>query len=291
MAAFMEARESARKAQKQLVYIQAVDICNSDTDVQKLYHAFLQVSSLTKTKRLPAFCLLHVGMEVRLTTTLDMPYAVQDATATVLEIQLVSSDEEKRHHKTRNGVSVIPDPEVVLDYLPLAVLIKLHDCKHVFLPVQPCADCPTLTETCPTCMANREALEGVFAVTPLTRTWKYDGPELEGQFVNVKRRQIPLAPARVLPLYSMQGMTATPGLVAHWVLPARVASDIKWLICYVTLSRVPSLERNCCPLASPTRSERSLRADLQKALCRCSLLSLLKHSKNQPCRSTSEAAP
>ena len=41
----------------------------------------------------------------------------------------------------------------------------------------------------------------------------------------------------------MQGMTATPGLVAHWVLPPRVGSDIKWLICYVTLSRVPSLKQ------------------------------------------------
>ncbi len=41
----------------------------------------------------------------------------------------------------------------------------------------------------------------------------------------------------------MQGMTATPGLVAHWVLPARVAEDIKWFICYVTLSRVPSLKQ------------------------------------------------
>ena len=41
----------------------------------------------------------------------------------------------------------------------------------------------------------------------------------------------------------MQGMTATPGLVAHWVVPARLASDVKWLICYVTLSRVPSLKQ------------------------------------------------
>ena len=41
----------------------------------------------------------------------------------------------------------------------------------------------------------------------------------------------------------MQGMTATPGLVAYWVLPPRVTSDIKWLICYVTLSRVPSLKQ------------------------------------------------
>jgi hypothetical protein len=41
----------------------------------------------------------------------------------------------------------------------------------------------------------------------------------------------------------MQGMTATPELVAHWVVPPRLSSDIKWLICYVTLSRVPSLEQ------------------------------------------------
>jgi hypothetical protein len=86
-------------------------------------------------------------------------------------------------------------------------------------------------------------LEGVFAVEPIARTWKYDGPELQQQFTNVKRRQLPLAPARVLPLYSMQGMTASPGLVAHWVVPPRLPSDIKWLICYVTLSRVPSLKQ------------------------------------------------
>ena len=92
-------------------------------------------------------------------------------------------------------------------------------------------------------MTKRRDLQGVFAVEPLLRTWKYDGPELQGQYINVKRRQVPLAPARVLPLYSMQGMTASPGLVAHWALPARVASDINWLICYVTLSRVPSLKQ------------------------------------------------
>ena len=103
MAAFLQARESARKAEKTLFYIQAVDlpmnvVAPKDGDALKLYHAFLQVSSLTKTKRLPAFCLLHVGMEVRLTTTLDTPYAVQDATATVLELQC--SDNELRPAST-----------------------------------------------------------------------------------------------------------------------------------------------------------------------------------------------
>ena len=69
MAAVVEACESARTAQKTLYYIQAVDICTnplgSEVNKEKLYQAFSQVSSLTQTKRLPAFCLLHIGMEVR----------------------------------------------------------------------------------------------------------------------------------------------------------------------------------------------------------------------------------
>ena len=114
-------------------------------------------------------------------------------------------------------------------------MIKLHDCKMRLLPLLPCADCPTHTATCPACKAKAKDLEGVMPVEPLPRTWKYDGPELQGQFISVKRRQVPLAPAKVLPLYSMQGMTATPGLIAHWVVPPRLSSDIKWLICYVTI--------------------------------------------------------
>ena len=36
---------------------------------------------------------------------------------------------------------------------------------------------------------------------------------------------------------------AEPGLVAHWILPPRLEHDIKWLICYVILSRVSSLKQ------------------------------------------------
>ena len=83
---------------------------------------------------------------------------------------------------------------------------------------------------------------GVMAIKPLPRTWKYTGPEVDGTYLNVKRLQLPLAPAHILPLYSMQGMTADPGLVAHWVIPPRLSSDIKWLIVYVTLSRPRGLK-------------------------------------------------
>ena len=245
MAAFVEARESARTERKTLYYIQAVDICtnplSTEVNKEKLYQSFLQVSSLTQTKRLPAFCLLHIGMEVRLTTTIEVPYAVQDATGTVISIEFDRSDTAVHEHNLKDPVLQNLKPEILLQKLPTAVLIKLHDCKQFFLPAQPCFECTTQTATCTRCIAKRKALEGVFAVEPIPRTWKYEGPLLNCKFANVKRRQFPLAPARVLPLYSMQGMTASPGLVAHWVVPPRLPSDIKWLICYVTLSRVPSL--------------------------------------------------
>ena len=241
MASFMEALKSARAAQKVLFYIQAVDVplnhaASSEADAQRLHRALLQVPSLSQTKRLPAFCLLHIGMQVRLTTTLHQPYAVQDATAIVLEIHFADNDAQAHQHM--RGAKHV---DVLLDLLPVAVLIQLHDCKHVFLPVGPCSRCSSFADICLDCQEERRKLEGVFAVEPRAHTWKYITSDATA--INVKRRQMPLAPAKVLSLYSMQGMTAEPGLVAHWVLPKRSSSDIKWLIVYVILSRVPSLKQ------------------------------------------------
>ena len=166
---------------------------------------------------------------------------LQDATGTVVEIQVDKNEPYLKHRREPELQNL--EPEILLEKLPTAVLIKLHGCKQIFLPVQPCADCPTPTATCPACAARRKTFEGVFAVEPIARQWVYDGPEVDGQFANVQRRQIPLAPAKVLPLYSMQSFTVSPGLVAHWIVPPRLPSDIKWLICYVTLSRVSSLKQ------------------------------------------------
>ena len=52
-----------------------------------------------------------------------------------------------------------------------------------------------------------------------------------------------LMPADACPLYSLQGATCDPGLIAHFVMPRRADDDIKWLIVYVLLSRVRSLSR------------------------------------------------
>ena len=48
-------------------------------------------------------------------------------------------------------------------------------------------------------------------------------------------------PAAAVPLYSMQGTTADPGLVAYWFFPQRCSDTIRWLIVYVMLSRPRSL--------------------------------------------------
>ena len=48
-------------------------------------------------------------------------------------------------------------------------------------------------------------------------------------------------PAPAVPLYSMQGTTADPGLVAYCFFPQRCTDTIRWLIVYVMISRPRSL--------------------------------------------------
>ena len=59
--------------------------------------------------------------------------------------------------------------------------------------------------------------------------------------VIISRRQMPLMPAPAVPLYSMQGTTADPGLVAYWFSPQHCTDTVRWLIVYVVLSRPRSL--------------------------------------------------
>ena len=49
-------------------------------------------------------------------------------------------------------------------------------------------------------------------------------------------------PAPAVSLYSMQGTTADPGLVAYCFFPQRCTDTIRWLIVYVMISRPRSLK-------------------------------------------------
>ena len=89
-------------------------------------------------------------------------------------------------------------------------------------------------------IASSNAVQpGVFAVKPITRTWRHYLPD--GRYVNVKRKQMPLVPLEAVNLYSMQGTTADPGLYAYWMFPKRCSEAVQWLIVYVMLSRPRSL--------------------------------------------------
>ena len=58
--------------------------------------------------------------------------------------------------------SVAHPEEMLLDQLPVAVLVRLHDCKHDFLPCEPCGDCEAFNSFCEKCRAKRKDLEGRF---------------------------------------------------------------------------------------------------------------------------------
>ena len=44
-----------------------------------------------------------------------------------------------------------------------------------------------------------------------------------------------------MPLYSTQGTTADPGMVAYWFFPQRCSPTVRWLIVFIMLSRPRSL--------------------------------------------------
>ena len=82
----------------------------------------------------------------------------------------------------------------------------------------------------------------ISVLQPMSRQWSFTDP-VTGFAFQVQRTQLPLMPESACPLYSLQGPTCDPGLLAHFIMPKRADEDIRWLIVYVMLSRVRSLSR------------------------------------------------
>ncbi len=118
----------------------------------------------------------------------------------------------------------------------------IDDCDFRFLPPAPCFTHRSTghDKSCLKCISAVQP--GIFAVKPLTRTFKYyyDSKE-NNKYISVQRKQFLLMPAGAMPLYSMQGTTADPGMFAYWFFPQRCSSTVKCLIVYVILSRPRSL--------------------------------------------------
>ena len=241
MAAFMLARQSAREARQTLFYVQAVDQAKAiipETNKAQFYDDLLRIPSIQKTKRLPPVVLFHYGMRVRLTTTIQQPFAVQDVEGTV-----VGFDPDPADLTTKNRLrspAASHTAEFACPLMPKAIYVKLDECDLQLLPPAVCPEHPERTATCARC--TRAAQPGVMAIRPRPCTFKhFYSPTEKAKYVIVSRRQIPLMPAAAVSLYSMQGTTADPGLVAYWFFPQRCSDTVRWLIVYVMLSRPRSL--------------------------------------------------
>ena len=237
MACYSRAMASARQHKQTLFFCQAVDFSEqvSPRDCA-VYQRMLAVPSVAHTGRLPAMVLLHIGMRVRMTTQVLPPWAVQDATGTVMEI--AASPGDKRRMAASDDAHAVA--EMRLEELPPGVYVKLDKCEREFLPPTVCHRHRQAgySSSCGEC----RAFEGWVLVEPMRKTWTFTDP-VTGATLQVSRTQLPLMPADACPLYSLQGATCDPGLIAHFVMPRRADDDIKWLIIYVLLSRVRGLSR------------------------------------------------
>jgi len=240
MACYARATISARQAQQMLLYCQAVDVTAQISSQRKedihIYDRMLAVPSVALTKRLPGWVMLHPQMRVRLTTQVLPPWAVQDAAGIIMEIDLSARDRQRIRSSGDSHLAA----EMVLEELPHGVYVKLDNCDREFLPAVKCQE-HAISGFCKDCPACR-AFAGWVLVQPLCRQWTFTDP-VTGFTFQVQRTQLPLMPEAACPLYSLQGATCDPGLIAHFVMPKRADDDIKWLIVYVMLSRVRSLSR------------------------------------------------
>ena len=126
MACYSRALASARRHEQTLFLCQAVDFCEQVAGLRQggldLYKQMLAVPSVAHTSRLPGMVLLHIGMRVRITTQILPPWAVQDATGTIMEIEASPRDRQR----VSGSGDAHPAAEMPLKELSSAVYVKFR---------------------------------------------------------------------------------------------------------------------------------------------------------------------
>ncbi len=107
--------------------------------------------------------------------------------------------------------------------MPHCFYLSLSD--QDFLPADVCAD-HKLVGFCKEC-ARCRAFEGWVLVEPIARTRTFLDKDFADITYKMSRSQLPLMPEAACPLYSPQGATCDPGLVAHFFMPRQADEDIK----------------------------------------------------------------
>ena len=209
---------------------------------RKLSEAILQHPNMNETGRLPSFAMLHIGMKVRFTQTVEDGFAVIDDTGVVLGFEF--HENELVQHKL--AAEQASRPIVLLRYMPLAVYVRVDKPDGStdgfrFFDDKPCDQhaATGVDHKCKQCLC----MKNVVAVPPCTnkRAWSLDlnSPQVK---VKGKRTQTPLVCLQPSTLHVLQGCTTDPGLIFHWKFPRMLSQDLRWLAVYVALSRVRALK-------------------------------------------------
>ena len=234
------AYRDAEAASAQLFYCQAIDLPQHggiDWSREDAMEA-LRIMNMTTTGYLLGLCPLFVGMKVRLTANVQKPLLVRELRGTVREVLL--------HPKER-----LPRPPagmfapIILAYMPLAVVVELENPGLAGATF--CADLPP----------------GHVLITPQEAKWSWRrylapaaGPKQTTRrqklTLEMRRRQLPLAPALVNTHYGLQGQTARQGMIAYLMTNVELevqpdqaptaAQENHFLATYVLLSRATQLE-------------------------------------------------
>ena len=251
LAIHLRTRMAAHAAEKVLFYIVAVDLPPFEIP-PSMYKALLAVPNVTTTKKLPGILPIYIGARVRLTKTLLVPHLVPEREGLIVGIELHEQDHAALLSSKPRKL-LIEDGSVLLQCLPKSIYVRFDDLDPDMIAPQPCLQHAVVG-------AERGCLEcqfytGIVAILPEMVEWTYKqtappcsarstGQKTLTQIV-VRRRQFPLLPALPKTLHSLQGVTAKPGLLAHFRLPS-VSVETKWLAYYVMLSRPRSLETLLC---------------------------------------------
>ena len=243
MAQVIRSRLSAVKAAATLFIVPARDYVLNRPVNARLTDAYLagvisSVPNMNNTGRLPSIGLVHLGMVIRLTNTVEAPEAVTDSTGEIVGIDL-DPDEPSAATEHTSAIEGIR----ILRRLP-TVTVKLHGVRTEFLLPVPCT-LHAATGACRDC-TSCDFRAGCIAVEPQLSRRSFpvevqDPGANSAYTIQVQRRQLPMTIKTASTIHTLQGVTADPGLIFHWKFPRFFGEELRWLATYVALSRPPSL--------------------------------------------------
>ena len=196
-------------------HILKMDVSVDASDFCAVRDKLLKIPNMNSTGRLPAVALLHVNMKVRLTVTVCRCQAPVDTVGTITHIELDAMDRSRWQQDPSSGLRV-------LHSMP-TVLVRIDESEMD-------------TGLGPGVIAVQAVFSEAFSAEVKLPA------EVKPFKVSAKREQLPLTIVTASTLYTLQGSTATPGLIYHWRTPKRLSKEMKWICAYMALSRVESLK-------------------------------------------------